>query len=100
MRKAVWFCLPFSVCIAVCRLILPKEAVPLAALIALNVVITRFLSISTPIFRIGFSFLTIVCAATLFGPIEAAIVGGLGDLLGALLFPSGPFFPAYACGLF
>lgn len=43
MRKAVWFCLPFSVCIAVCRLILPKEAVPLAALIALMIALSGLL---------------------------------------------------------
>ena len=72
-----------------------KKMIFLAVLIALNIVITRFLSISTPIFRISFTFLTIVCPAILFGPVEAAIVGGLGDLLGALLFPSGPFFPGF-----
>jgi ECF transporter S component (folate family) len=34
-------------------------------------------------------------AAVLYGPIGAAVVGGLGDFIGAILFPIGPYFPGY-----
>lgn len=72
-----------------------QKVVILGALVALNIVLTRFLSIQAWNIRIGFAFLTVVCAAILYGPVEGAIVGGVGDLLGALLFPSGPFFPGF-----
>lgn len=72
-----------------------QKIVILGVLVALNIVLARFLSIQAWNIRIGFTFLTIVCAAVLYGPVEAAIVGGLGDFLGAVLFPSGPFFPGF-----
>lgn len=72
-----------------------QKIVVLGVLVALNIVLARFLSIQAWNIRIGFTFLTIVCAAILYGPVEGAIVGGLGDFLGAILFPSGPFFPGF-----
>ena len=72
-----------------------RTLVILAALVALNVVLTRFLSIQAWNVRVGFSFLTIVAAAVFYGPVEAACVGALGDLVGAVLFPSGPYFPGF-----
>ena len=45
--------------------------------------------------KIGFGFVPVVIAATLFGPIEAAAVGGVSDLLGALIFLIGAYFPGF-----
>lgn len=64
-------------------------------LIALDVVLTRFLSVNTPITRIGFSFIPVAAAAYLYGPLGGALVHGLSDVIGALLFPIGPYFPGY-----
>ncbi len=61
----------------------------LALLIAVEVVLNRFLSINTNNLSIGFSFIPVVVAAALFGPIPAAIVNGMADLLGSILFPRG-----------
>jgi ECF transporter S component (folate family) len=61
----------------------------------LNVVLSRFLSIATPVVKIGFTFLPIAFAAGLYGPIGGMLVAGLGDFIGALLFPIGPYFPGY-----
>ena len=72
-----------------------KKLTILGLLIALEVVFARFLSISAWNIRIGFSFLPIVLAGMLYGPIEGGIVGAISDLIGALLFPSGPFFPGF-----
>ncbi|MBO4234872.1 MAG: folate family ECF transporter S component [Firmicutes bacterium] len=69
--------------------------VVLALLIAMEIVMNRFLSINAWNMKIGFSFLPIVIAAILFGPVHAAIVGGLGDFIGALLFPIGAYFPGF-----
>lgn len=67
----------------------------LALLVALQIVLSRFLSINTAGLKIGFSFVPIVVAAALFGPIPAAIVNALADFLGAVLFPIGPYHPGF-----
>ena len=69
--------------------------VTLALLTALAVVLSRFLSIQTPATKIGFSFLPIALAGVLFGPVGGALTGGLADLIGALAFPFGAYFPGY-----
>ncbi len=70
----------------------------LALLVALEVVLNRFCSINTMGLKIGFSFVPIVVAANLFGPIPAAIVYALADFLGAILFPIGPYHVGFtAC---
>ena len=69
-----------------------------ALLIAMYVVLDRFVSIKTPGWKIGFSFVAPALAAILFGPIGGAVVYALGDLIGALLFPFGPYHPGFtAC---
>ena len=69
-----------------------RTIVYLAVLVALEIVLNRFLSINTPVVKIGFSFVPIAVAGMLFGPIPAAIVAALADLLGAILFPTGTIF--------
>lgn len=70
----------------------------LALLVALEIVLNRFCSINTMGLKIGFSFVPIVVAATLFGPAHAAIVYALADFLGAILFPIGQYHPGFtAC---
>lgn len=67
----------------------------LGVLLAMEVVLTRFLSINAWNIRIGFGFVPVVVAGMLFGPLPAGVVAGLGDLLGAVLFPTGPYFPGF-----
>ena len=66
-----------------------------AILLAAQIILSRFLSIPTPITKISLSFLPVVIAARKYGPIEAAIVSGLGDFLGAILFPIGTYIPGF-----
>ena len=66
-----------------------------ALLIALQVVLSRWLSFQTWNLKIGFSFVPVVLAARLFGPVEAMLVYGIGDVVGTLLFPVGPYFPGF-----
>lgn len=67
-------------------------------LIALEIVLNRFLSFNTMGLKIGFSFVPIVVAACLFGPYCAAVVYGLSDFMGALLFPIGQYHPGFTVG--
>ncbi len=66
-----------------------------AILIAIEVVLSRFCSIATPIVKIGFGFIPIAIAGMLYGPLWAGTVAGLGDFIGAILFPIGAYFPGF-----
>ena len=69
-----------------------RTIVYMAVLVALEIVLNRFLSINTPVVKIGFAFVPIAMAGIMFGPIPAAVVAALADLLGAFLFPTGTIF--------
>lgn len=72
-----------------------SRLVVMAFLIALEIILTRFCSINTPILRIGFGFLPVAMMGALYGPIWGAIGYAVGDILGMLIFPSGVFFPGF-----
>ena len=67
----------------------------LAILIALEVVLNRFCSINTMGLKIGFSFVPVIIAASMFGPAAAGIVYGTADVIGAVLFPIGTYHPGF-----
>ena len=69
-------------------------------LLAMEIILTRFCSISTPILRMGFGFLPITVIAIMYGPIWAGVTYALGDLIGAWLFPIGPYFPGFTLTAF
>ena len=78
---------------------LPRTLVMMALLIALEVILTRFLSINLPVVRIGFGFLPVAIAAILFGPLWAGVGYAVGDLLGMLIWPTGAYFPGFLVGV-
>lgn len=77
------------------RISATHQLVLIAMLAAAQVVLARFLSIPMWNLRIGFSFVPLVLAAVLMGAIPAAVTAAIADLIGATLFPSGPFFPGF-----
>jgi len=77
-----------------------KSLIVIAFLIALEIILTRFLSINTPILRIGFGFLPVAITGILYGPLWAGLAYTLGDVLGMLLFPAGPYFPGFTLTAF
>ena len=72
-----------------------KSIALMGLLIALEIILSRFLSIAAWNLKIGFSFIPVVIAAILLGPVEAALVGAIADFLGAVLFPIGAYFPGF-----
>lgn len=71
-----------------------------AFLVAVSVVLTRFLSPYLAIagansLRIGLGTVPIMIAGIVFGPVYGGVVGGAADLIGALLFPSGAYTPGF-----
>ena len=67
----------------------------LALLTALQVVLGNLTQIPLVGKQFNFGFLPVVAAGALLGPVPAAVVGGLGDFIGAHLFPAGAYFPGF-----
>ena len=78
-----------------------KLVVTVGLLVAIHIILSRFLSINAWNIKIGFAFVPVFIAAWLYGPVPAARGGGLGDFLGAILFPIGPYCPGFtlSCAL-
>lgn len=72
----------------------------MASMIALEIVLSKLVSINISFLRIGFGFLPIAILAILYGPISAGICYVIGDLVGAFVFPTGAFFPGFTVTAF
>ncbi|WP_040213508.1 folate family ECF transporter S component [Clostridium polynesiense] len=78
-----------------------RDLVVISMLIGLIIIFERFLSIQTPIVRIGFAFIPIALTSILFGPILGGIAAAVADFIGILLFPTGGgFFPGFTLTAF
>ena len=73
-----------------------RSQLALAMLLALSVVLSYFGGFYlTQDNKIATSFLAMALAGYLYGPVPAALVGALTDLIQYILRPAGPFFPGY-----
>lgn len=64
-------------------------------LVALNVILERFLAYSVWNQTVSLGFITVAFAASFLGIPYAIAVAGLGDLIGSLLFPFGTYFVGF-----
>ncbi len=68
----------------------------LAMLTALEVVLSRLVPVvSSQQIKVSFAFLPVAIAAYLYGIKGGALVAGVSDVIGALMFPVGEFFPGF-----
>lgn len=72
-----------------------KKIIFSAMMLALLIVLSRFLSLKTNLLVISFSFIPIMISAIYLGPNYSMLIAGLGDLIGAILFPFGSYFPGF-----
>lgn len=66
-----------------------------AILAALFVVLYSLKLQLAPELRITFTFIPLALAGWLLGAVPAMLVGLIGDIIGCLLFPAGPYFPGF-----
>jgi ECF transporter S component (folate family) len=70
-------------------------------LMGLDIILTRFVAIETPIVRIGFGFLPIAIIAMLYGPWIAGTAAAMADFMGIMLFPKiALYFPGFTLSAF
>ena len=73
-----------------------KSIALMGVLMALRIILSQFISITTPFVKISFFFIPVVLMAILFGPLIAGMGNALCDFFGALLFPAGgAYFPGF-----
>lgn len=66
-----------------------------ALLLALAVLFTRYFALNLLLTKMGLGFAALVLCAMLYGPAWTAFIAALADLLGALIFPTGAYFPGF-----
>lgn len=72
-----------------------KKIVLAGIFVAMIVILSRFLSLKLPGFKIGFSYIPVYLSAIILGPVYTSIVSVLADLIGSILFPFGSYFIGY-----
>ncbi len=77
-----------------------KSISVIGVLVAMEIILARFFTIHTWNLKIGFSFVPIVMAAIFYGPLAAGFVAAIGDVISAVLFPVGAFFPGFTVTAF
>ena len=72
-----------------------KKTVLAAILLALLIILSRFVSIQTQLLVISISFIPVMMSAIWLGPKYSLVISALGDFIGAILFPFGTYFPGF-----
>lgn len=72
-----------------------KKIILTSLLLAMHIILSRFLSIKTPLLKISFTFIPTMLCAIWLGAKWTVLLNVLGDLIGATLFPTGTFFIGY-----
>lgn len=72
-----------------------KKIILAGILLALTIVMNRFVSIKTPLLVISFSYIPIMLSAIWLGPKYSTLIAALSDFIGAMLFPFGTYFPGF-----
>lgn len=72
-----------------------KKIIITALLLAMKIILSRFLSINTPILKISFAFVPAMLCGIWLGPKWSVLLCVLEDIIGATLFPTGPYFVGY-----
>ena len=72
-----------------------KKIVIIAMLVAFDVFFSRLLAFNILIAKVGLGFAAAAVCAMLYGPAWAGVCAALADLVGALLFPTGAYFPGF-----
>lgn len=75
---------------------IPTEKLVFTAfMIALEIVLSKIVSVNISFLRIGFGFLPIAILAIMYGAWWSGIAYAIGDVIGGFLFPTGAFFPGF-----
>jgi ECF transporter S component (folate family) len=73
-----------------------KKVALAGLLLAVLIVLARFVSVQWAVLRVSFGYIPMAMAGWLLGPVWCAVLGALGDVLGMLILPKGgAYFPGF-----
>ena len=75
-----------------------RNLVMMALLVAIQIILARYLSIQSEMFRISFETIPLALAGIWLGPASGAIVALVADILGTVLSGIGLYFPPLSLG--
>ncbi len=75
-----------------------RNLVMMAILVAIQIILARYLSIQSEMFRISFETIPLALAGIWLGPASGAIVALVADILGTVLSGIGLYFPPLSLG--
>ena len=81
-------------------MITTKKLVISALLVALNIVLVRYLAINTALVKIGFGFLPLIVAAIYLGPVYTGVINAIADVIGVMMVPTAAFNPVFTLTAF
>ena len=71
------------------------------AMIALEIILERIIPIiNAPTLKVNLAFVPMAAVAVLYGPLYCGAAWAITDLIGALLFPTGTYFPGFTLSQF
>ena len=80
-----------------------RNLVMMALLVAIQIILARYLSIQSEAFRVSFETIPLALAGMWLGPLAGVIVALVADILGTVLSGIGLYFPpmvfAFLCGI-
>lgn len=76
-----------------------KKVILSALLLATFIILDRLLTINMQFLAINLSLIPIMLAGMILGSKQAIIIGALGDLIGAIFWPFGAYFPGFTISL-
>jgi ECF transporter S component (folate family) len=69
-------------------------------MMAMEIVLTRFLAVQTPIMRLSLGFAPMAMLGMLYGPWAAGVAYALADLIGITTMSTGMYFPGFTLTAF
>lgn len=76
-----------------------KKIILSALLLSVFIILDRLITINTQFLAINLSLIPIMLAGMILGWQYAAIIGALGDFIGAIFWPFGAYFPGFTISL-
>ncbi|MBQ1546040.1 MAG: folate family ECF transporter S component [Clostridia bacterium] len=82
----------------------PLSLAVCAMLLAISLVLSYFGNVSitfmgTNVIKLSFAVIPIAAAAMLYGPVPAAIIGALSDIIGFVMMPMGAYIPGFTISM-
>ena len=75
-----------------------RNLVMMAILVAIQIILARYLSIQSEMFRISFETIPLALAGIWLGPLSGVVVALVADILGTVLSGIGLYFPPLSLG--